>query len=67
MQLNGAATTASSPACEILASKKHAFKEDCGLDLQLGKCKMYLKGMPIEEARSFGIQLMPIRHAAAAR
>ena len=36
----------------ILAELKHAFKEDCGLDLQLGKCKIFLKGMPIEEARS---------------
>ena len=30
----------------------HAFKEDCGIGLQLGKCQIYLKGMPIEEARS---------------
>ena len=36
----------------ILAELKHAFKEDCGLDLQLGKCKIFLNGMPIEHARS---------------
>ena len=34
----------------ILAELKHAFKEDCGLDLQLGKCKIFLKGMPIEDS-----------------
>jgi ABC-type Fe2+-enterobactin transport system substrate-binding protein len=36
----------------ILAELKHAFKEDCGLDLKLDKCKIFRKGMPIEEARS---------------
>jgi len=36
----------------ILAELKHAFKEDCGFDLKLGKCRIFLKGMPIEEARS---------------
>ena len=36
----------------ILAGLKHAFKGNCGLDFQLGKCKIYLKGMPMEEARS---------------
>ena len=29
-----------------------AFKEDCGLDPQLGKCKLYIKGMSLEAARA---------------
>ena len=36
----------------ILAELKHAVKEDCGLDRTLGKCKIFRKGMPIEEAGS---------------
>ena len=27
-------------------------KEECGLDLQLGKCKLYIKGMALADARA---------------
>ena len=27
-------------------------KEECGLDLQLGKCKLYIKGTSLAEARA---------------
>ena len=36
----------------IVAELKNSFKEDCGLDLKLGKCKIFFKGMPLQEARS---------------
>ena len=36
----------------ILAELKQAFKEHCGLDLQLGKCKLYIKGMSLTDART---------------
>ena len=44
----------------ILAELKRAFKEDCGLNLKRGKCKIFLKGMPIQETRSSVIRLMLI-------
>ena len=31
-------------------STEAAFQEDCGLDHELSKCKVFPKGMPIEEA-----------------
>ena len=36
----------------IAAASLKAFKEDCGLDLQLGKCKLYIKGTSLAEARA---------------
>ena len=36
----------------ILAELKQAFKDDCGLDLQLSKCKLYIKGMTLHDART---------------
>ena len=36
----------------ILAELYQAFKKDCGLDLQLGKCKLYIKGMSLIDARA---------------
>ena len=36
----------------ILAELKQAFKDDCGLDLQLSKCKLYIKGMTLTDARA---------------
>ena len=35
----------------ILSELKQAFKEDCGLELQLSKCKLYIKGMSLTDAR----------------
>jgi hypothetical protein len=35
----------------ILAELKQAFKEDRGLELQLSKCKLYIKGMSLSDAR----------------
>ena len=35
-----------------LAELKQAFKDDCGLDLQLSKCKLYIKGMTLHDART---------------
>ena len=35
----------------LLAELKQAFKEDCGLELQLSKCKLYIKGMSLSDAR----------------
>jgi hypothetical protein len=31
----------------MFAELKRSFKEDCGLDLELGKCQIFRKGMPI--------------------
>ena len=36
----------------ILAELKQAFKDDCGLDLQLNKCKLYIKGMQLHDSRA---------------
>ena len=35
----------------ILAELKHAFKEDLDLDICLPKCKIYIKGAPLEDAQ----------------
>ena len=35
----------------LLAELKQAFKEECGLELQLSKCKLYIKGMSLADAR----------------
>ena len=35
----------------ILAELKQAFKDDCGLDLQLSRCNLYIKGMQLPGPR----------------
>ena len=35
----------------ILAELKHAFKEDLDLDICLPKCKIYIKGLRLKDAR----------------
>ena len=46
------ATASLKTACSRSGVLKQAFKEDCGLDLQLGKCKLYITGMSLIDART---------------
>jgi hypothetical protein len=50
----------------ILAELKQAFKEDCGLELQLSKCKLYIKGMSLIDARQLVRDLSTIVRVAQA-
>ena len=48
----------------ILAELKQAFKEDCGLDLQLGKCKLYITVMSLIDARTLVRDIIYERRSA---